>query len=145
MSVVAAIEKTGRKAAALAFDAGKIDGFDGFITRLIQTLHKTFGADRFDFLINNAGIGVHASFAETTEAQFDSLMNIHFKGPFFLTQKLLPLIADGGRIVNLSTGLTRFIMPGLSAYAAAKGAVEVLTRYMAKELGPRGIASASIQ
>jgi NAD(P)-dependent dehydrogenase (short-subunit alcohol dehydrogenase family) len=90
--------------------------------------------------VNNAGIGIHAMFAETTEAQFDSLMNIHLKGPFFLTQALLPLIADGGRIVNISSGLARFSLPGYSAYAAMKGAVEVLTRYQAKELGVRHIA-----
>src|ERR1700753_1746307 len=96
--------------------------------------------DRFDFLVNNAGIGIHASFAETTEAQFDQLFNIHLKGTFFLTQKLLPLIADGGRIVNLSSGLARFALPGYSAYAAMKGGIEVLSRYMAKELGPRKIA-----
>jgi NAD(P)-dependent dehydrogenase (short-subunit alcohol dehydrogenase family) len=90
--------------------------------------------------VNNAGIGIHAAFAETTEAQFDELVNIHLKGPFFLTQKLLPLIADGGRIVNLSSGLARFSLPGYAAYAAMKGGVEVLTRYMAKELGARGIA-----
>ena len=139
-SVVAAIEKTGRKAAALQFDAGNLAGFDGFIARLTQTLKNQFGADRFDFLINNAGVGVHASYAETTEAQFDELMNIHFKGPFFLTQKLLPLLNDGGRIINLSSGLARFSTPGYAAYAAMKGAMETLTRYQAKELGSRGIA-----
>src|SRR3712207_2261121 len=96
--------------------------------------------DRFRFMVNNAGIGDHASIAETTEAQFDQLMNIHVKGPFFLTQKLLPLMADGGRIVNVSTGLARFVQPGFAAYASAKGAVEVMTRYLALELGPRRIA-----
>jgi NAD(P)-dependent dehydrogenase (short-subunit alcohol dehydrogenase family) len=93
-----------------------------------------------NFLVNNAGIGIHANFADTTEAQFDELVNIHLKGVFFLTQKLLPLLADGGRIVNISSGLSRFVFPGYSAYAAMKGAIEVLSRYMAKELGPRGIA-----
>ena len=91
-------------------------------------------------LVNNAGSGVHAALTETTEAQFDELVNVHFKGTFFLTQKLLPLMADGGRIVNISSGLTRFALPGYSAYAAMKGAVEVLSRYLAKELGARGIA-----
>jgi NAD(P)-dependent dehydrogenase (short-subunit alcohol dehydrogenase family) len=90
--------------------------------------------------VNNAGIGIHANFADTTEAQFDELVNIHLKGVFFLTQKLLPLLADGGRIVNISSGLSRFVLPGYAAYAAMKGAIEVLSRYMAKELGPRGIA-----
>lgn len=103
-------------------------------------LKSIWERDTFDFLINNAGIGVHAPFAETTEEQFDTLMNIHLKGPFFLTQKLLPVIADGGRIVNISTGLARFATPGFSAYASMKGAIEVLTRYQAKELGARGIA-----
>lgn len=103
-------------------------------------LRERWQRDRFDFLVNNAGIGLHAGFADTTEAQFDRLLNVHFKGVFFLTQALLPLIADGGRIVNLSTGLTRFALPGYAAYAAMKGAVEVLTQYLAKELGPRGIA-----
>jgi NAD(P)-dependent dehydrogenase (short-subunit alcohol dehydrogenase family) len=100
----------------------------------------TLGAERFDYLVNNAGTSHHGSIEETTEAELDTLYNVHFKGVFFLTQKLLPLIRDGGRIVNLSTGLTRIIVPGSAAYGAMKGAVEVLTRYMAKELGPRRIA-----
>jgi len=100
---------------------------------------ETWQRSDFDFLINNAGIGIHAQFIETTEAQFDQLVNIHLKGTFFLTQKLLPLIKDGGRIVNISSGLTRFSLPGYSAYASMKGAIEVLTRYLAKELGSRKI------
>jgi NAD(P)-dependent dehydrogenase (short-subunit alcohol dehydrogenase family) len=103
-------------------------------------LQQTWERDHFDFLVNNAGIGISVPFTETTEEQFDQLMNIQFKGVFFLTQALLPLMVDGGRIVNISTGLARFTLPGNSAYASMKGAVEVLTRYMAKELGPRGIA-----
>lgn len=95
--------------------------------------------EQLDCLVNNAGIGIHASFADTSEAQFDQLMNIHLKGPFFLTQALLPLLADGGRILNLSSGLTRFSQPGYAAYASMKGGVEVLTRYLARELGARGI------
>jgi NAD(P)-dependent dehydrogenase (short-subunit alcohol dehydrogenase family) len=138
-AVVATIQKTGQKAAALQFDAGDTPGFDGFIGRFIQTLKKDFNTDHFDFLINNAGIGVHAAFTDTTEAQFDSLMNIHLKGPFFLTQKLLPHMNDGGRIINLSSGLARFSTPGYAAYAAMKGAMETLTKYQAKELGTRGI------
>ncbi|MBN0639362.1 SDR family oxidoreductase, partial [Pseudomonas aeruginosa] len=94
----------------------------------------------FDYLLNNAGIGLNAPFAETSEAQFDELMNIQFKGPFFLTQRLLPLLQDGGRILNVSSGLARFALPGYAAYAAMKGAMEVLTRYQAKELGGRGIS-----
>ena len=105
-----------------------------------ETLSAIWQRERFDHLVNNAGIGIHASFAQTSEAQFDSLMNVHLKGTFFLTQALLPLIADGGRIVNLSSGLARFSLPGYAAYAAMKGGIEVLSRYLAKELGPRGIA-----
>lgn len=103
-------------------------------------LKQTWQRDTFDYLINNAGVGLNASFAETTEAQFDQLVNIHFKGPFFLTQQLLPLIKNGGRILNVSSGLARFALPGYAAYAAMKGAMEVLTRYQAKELGARGIS-----
>jgi NAD(P)-dependent dehydrogenase (short-subunit alcohol dehydrogenase family) len=110
-----------------------------FAGKLREAL-RAWQRDQFDFLVNNAGIGIHASFAETTETQFDQLMNIHLKGVFFLTQKLLPLLADGGRIINLSSGLARFSLPGYAAYGAMKGAIEVLSRYMAKELGPRGIA-----
>ena len=98
------------------------------------------GAERFDFLVNNAGTSHHAAFDKTTEEELDSLYNVHFKGVFFLTQKLLPLLNDGGRIVNVSSGLTRVAFPGSSSYASMKGAVEVLTRYLAKELGPRRIA-----
>jgi NAD(P)-dependent dehydrogenase (short-subunit alcohol dehydrogenase family) len=136
--LVKQIERSGRRALALALDVEKSATFDAFVDRIRESL-KGWKSERFDFLVNNAGIGIHASFAETTEAQFDQLLNIHFKGVFFLTQKLLPLIADGGRIVNLSSGLARFSFPGYAAYAAMKGAIEVLSRYQAKELGPRGI------
>jgi NAD(P)-dependent dehydrogenase (short-subunit alcohol dehydrogenase family) len=98
------------------------------------------GAERFDYLVNNAGTSNHTPFEKTTEEELDSLYHVHFKGVFFLTQKLLPLIKDGGRIVNISSGLTRFTFPGSGSYASMKGAVEVLTRYLAKELGPRRIA-----
>ena len=140
LAVVAEIEKAGAKAAALQLNTGEVKSFDAFFEELKKVLKHTFNTDRFDFLINNAGIGLYGSFAETTEEQFDTLMNIHFKGVFFLTQKALPILNDGGRIVNLSTGLARFSMPGYSAYAAMKGAVETLTKYQAKELGARGIA-----
>src|SRR5690606_3598078 len=93
----------------------------------------------FDFLVNNAGIGMNVPFMETTSSQLGELVSIHFTGPFFLTQKLVPLMRDGGRVLNVSSGLTRFAMPGASVYAAMKGAMEVLTRYQAKELGPRRI------
>jgi NAD(P)-dependent dehydrogenase (short-subunit alcohol dehydrogenase family) len=139
-AVVAAIEQTGQKAAALQLNAGDVKSFDAFFTQVSTVLKDTFDTDHFDFLINNAGIGINKPFAETTEEDFDQLMNIHFKGVFFLTQKALSLINNGGRIVNLSTGLARFSMPGMSAYASMKGAIETLTKYMAKELGARGIA-----
>jgi NAD(P)-dependent dehydrogenase (short-subunit alcohol dehydrogenase family) len=139
-AVVAEIEALGRKAVALQFDGGDIGSLDGFVDGVRRALTQTWGRDRFEFLVNNAGIGMAAPFAQTTEQDFDRLMNIHFKGVFFLTQKLLPVIADGGRIINLSSGLARFTLPGMSAYAAMKGAIEVLTRYQAKELGARGIA-----
>ncbi len=138
-AVVAEARALGAQAASLQLDVGQASSFAGFAARLQQLLGEQWQRERFDFLVNNAGIGVHASFAETTEAQFDLLMNIHLKGTFFLTQALLPLINDGGRIVNLSTGLTRITYPGYSAYAAMKAAIEVLTRYQAKELGSRGI------
>jgi len=134
------IEAIGRRAVALQLDVADSSGFDAFAERTKAALAATWQRERFDYLVNNAGIGIHASFAETTEAQFDLLSNVHLKGTFFLTQKLLPLIEDGGRIVNTSTGLARFTLPGHAAYAAMKGGIEVLTRYMAKELGPRGIS-----
>jgi NAD(P)-dependent dehydrogenase (short-subunit alcohol dehydrogenase family) len=139
-AVVARIVRLGRRAAALPLDAGDVKSFDGFAAQVRDALAKQFERDRFDFLVNNAGVGIHAPIATMTEAQFDELMNVHFKGVFFLTQKLLPLLADGGRIVNISSGLARFAMPGFAAYASMKGGVEVLSRYLAKELGPRGIA-----
>ncbi len=138
-AVVAEIQALGRQAVALPLDVSDASSFPAFATRLRAALGETWGRDTFDHLVNNAGHGTHATIAETTEAQFDALVNVHFKGVFFLTQALLPLLADGGRIVNLSSGLTRMVFPGYAAYAAAKGAIEVLTRYMAKELGSRGI------
>src|ERR671916_108400 len=138
--LVAEVEGMGRRAAALQLDVGDAGTFDDFVEQVRGVL-RGWGTDRFDFLVNNAGIGVYASIAETTEEQFDRLVDIHVKGPYFLTQRLLPLMADGGRIVNVSTGLARFATPGFAAYASAKGAVEVFTRYLAKELGPRGITA----
>ncbi len=138
--VVTEIESLGAKAVALQLDSSNTKTFDSFVAQVKQSLQDTWQTDRFDFLVNNAGTGLHGSFAETTEQEFDEMMNIHVKGVFFLTQKLLPLINDGGRIVNLSTGLTRIIIPGSAAYASMKGAIETLTKYMAKELGARQIA-----
>jgi NAD(P)-dependent dehydrogenase (short-subunit alcohol dehydrogenase family) len=139
-NVVAQIEQLGAKAVALQLDTSNIKTFDGFVGQIQQALQDRWQTEHFDFLVNNAGTGVYASFAETTEAEFDRMMNVHVKGVFFLTQKLLPFINDGGRIVNLSSGLARFTVPGYAAYATMKGAIEVLTRYMAKELGARQIA-----
>lgn len=139
-AVAAQVEAKGRKALVLALEVGDIRSFGAFAESMKAGLSRVWQRERFDFLVNNAGIGIHAPFESTTEEQFDALMNVHFKGTFFLTQKLLPLIADGGRILNVSTGLARFTYPGYGAYAAMKGAVEVLTRYMAKELGPRKIS-----
>ena len=140
-SVVAAITEMGSKAVALQLDMSNTKTFARFVEQLNQSLQTTWQTEQFDFLVNNAGIGINQPFAETTEEEFDQLMNIQFKGVFFLTQKLLPLIKDGGRIVNLSSGLARFTLPGYSAYASMKGAIEVLTRYLAKELGHRQITA----
>jgi NAD(P)-dependent dehydrogenase (short-subunit alcohol dehydrogenase family) len=140
LQAVSDIQALGRKADTIQLNAGEIGSFTTFITSLQDTLKKTFGTQKFDYLINNAGIGIHAPFAETTEAQFDALFNIHFKGVYFLTQRAVPLMNDGGRIINISTGLARFSLAGYSAYASMKGAIETLTRYMAKELGTRQIA-----
>lgn len=139
-AVVAEIGALGRKAVALQLDTGTVAAFPGFATAVTAALRETWGRETFDHLVNNAGHGDYTPVGGTTEAQFDRLVDVHFKGVFFLTQALLPLLADGGRIVNLSTGLTRVSLAGYAIYAAAKGAIEVLTRYMAKELGGRGIA-----
>lgn len=138
-AVVKEIEGLGGKAVALQLDVGDSSTFAAFTKEVTKALRDTWGRENFDYLVNNAGVGVHASFAETTEAQFMELMNVHFKGPFFLTQALLPLLANGGSILNVSTGLTRFSFPGYGAYASMKGAIEVFTHYLAKELGARGI------
>lgn len=138
-AVVAEIEALGCKARAFQLDTGDVGAFAGFAERLRKALRETWRRDTFDHLVNNAGHGDYALIADTTVEQFDALVNVHFKGVFFLTQALLPLIADGGRIVNLSSGLTRVSAPGFGAYSAVKGAIEVLSVYMAKELGGRGI------
>lgn len=138
-AVVARIEAKGRKAVALPLDVADSRGYPAFAEAVAGALRTTWQRDRFDYLINNAGTGLHAGFAETTEPQFDELFRVHLKSAFFLTQRLLGLIADGGRILNVSSGLARFALPGYAAYAAMKGGVEVLTRYLARELGPRGI------
>jgi NAD(P)-dependent dehydrogenase (short-subunit alcohol dehydrogenase family) len=140
-ATVAEIEAMGRKAAALQLDTGMVKTFDAFSKELVSVLKGKWGREQFDFLVNNAGINAPSPFGKTTEEDFDNLVNIHFKGVYFLTQTVLPLIADGGRIINLSSGLARFSTPGYAAYASMKGAIEVFTRYLAKELGPRQIGA----
>jgi NAD(P)-dependent dehydrogenase (short-subunit alcohol dehydrogenase family) len=139
-AAIAEVQALGRKAVALQLDTGDVAAFASFADRLRTALRETWSRETIDHLVNNAGHGDYALIGQTTEAQFDGLVNVHFKGVYFLTQALLPLIADGGRIVNLSSGLTRVSYPGYAAYAAVKGAVEVLSVYMAKELGARDIA-----
>lgn len=139
--VVREIETKGVKALALQLNVAESESFAAFASEVKQQLKHVWQRDNFDYLVNNAGIGINAPFTDITEAQFDQLVNIHFKGPFFLTQHLLPLMKNGGRILNVSSGLTRFALPGYSAYAAMKGAMEVLTHYQAKELGARGISA----
>ncbi|UQA76533.1 SDR family oxidoreductase [Sphingobacterium siyangense] len=139
--VVSHIQSLGQKATAFQLDAGNVQSFDLFIERVTQHIKQETGQPNFDFLINNAGTALYAPFMETTEEQFDTAYNIHYKGVFFLTQKVLPYLNDDGRIINISSGLARFAFPGSSAYGSMKGAIEVLTRYLAKELGPRGIAA----
>ncbi|SFH09047.1 SDR family NAD(P)-dependent oxidoreductase [Pedobacter insulae] len=139
--VVSTIELLGQQAIALQFDAGNVKSFDSFIAKVKEVLKEKWEKSQFDFLINNAGIGINVPFADTTEDQFDLLNAIQFKGVYFLTQQALPILADQGRIINLATGLTRFTLPGYSAYAAMKGAIEIFTKYLAKELGPRKIAA----
>lgn len=138
-AVVDEIRAMGRKALALRLDVGDVAGFAAFAEALRAGLRQHWNRDSFDHLVNNAGHGDMAPILDTTEARFDRLVDVHFKGVFFLTQALIPLIADGGRIVNLSSGLTRISFPGFGAYAAVKGAVEVLSIYLARELGSRGI------
>jgi NAD(P)-dependent dehydrogenase (short-subunit alcohol dehydrogenase family) len=140
-AVVKSIEAIGQQAIALPLDVNDISSLDGFLTEVVAVLNQKWHRDSFDFLINNAGIGATIPFMEATEADFDRLLNIHFKGVYFLTQKALPIIHDGGRIVNLSSGTTRFCNPGYSIYASMKGAVETFTKYLAKEVGPRGITA----
>jgi NAD(P)-dependent dehydrogenase (short-subunit alcohol dehydrogenase family) len=137
--VAAEIAALGRKAAVLQLDVSSTAGFPAFAEAVRETLAAEWQRESFDFLVNNAGVESSAPFAEMSEENFDHLYNVHLKGVYFLTQRLLPLIADGGRIVCTSTGLARFTIPGYSAYAAMKGAIEVLSRYLAKELGPRKI------
>ncbi|MBZ9986369.1 SDR family oxidoreductase [Mesorhizobium sp. BH1-1-5] len=143
-TAIVEIEAAGGRAAALELHTGAVATFPAFVAALKQTLQETWQRDRFDYLVNNAGTGLRKMIAETTEEEFDTLMNTHLKGVFFLTQALLPLINDGGRIINISSGLARFAAPGSSAYAMMKGGIEVFTRYLAKELGQRGITANTV-
>jgi NAD(P)-dependent dehydrogenase (short-subunit alcohol dehydrogenase family) len=143
-AVVAEIERHGRRAIALPLDVSQSSSFPQFTDTLKAELARGWNRDTFDALVNNAGVGSNSPFTETSEEQFDTMLKVHLKGPYFLTQKLLPLLASGGRIVNVSSGLARFSFPGYSAYAIMKGAVDVLTRYLALELGPRGISVNSL-
>jgi NAD(P)-dependent dehydrogenase (short-subunit alcohol dehydrogenase family) len=143
-AVVDAAVKLGRSAVAFQLDTGRVEDFEAFVGEVRGALRDGWGRENFDFLVNNAGGAAAAPIEEMTLEGFDELMNVHFRGVYFLTQKLLPLLADGGRIINISTGLTRFAGPGRSAYAAMKGAVEVFTRYLAKELGPRRITANTV-
>ncbi|NUY82641.1 SDR family oxidoreductase [Flavobacterium sp. MAH-1] len=137
--VVSEIKKLGQNAATLQLNVADSSSFDGFFSQIGTILKETFSTDKFDFIVNNAGTGMYVPFAETTEEQFESMFNVHLKATFFLSQKALKLMNDGGGIVNISSGLARFSLPGSSAYATMKGGIEVLTRYQAKELGSRGI------
>lgn len=142
--VVTQIKAKGVNATAFQLDTSKVGTMDDFVTSVTKVLKADFNADGIDFIVNNAGIGINAPFAETSEEQFDQLMNIQLKGVYFLTQKVLPLLRNDGGIINISTGLARFALPGYSAYAAMKGGIEVLTRYQAKELGARGIRANTV-
>lgn len=144
IEVVKSINSLKQKAVALQLDVTNSQQFESFAAKVANALQENWQTDKLDFLINNAGFGAHALTSDTTEETFDQLLQVHFKGVYFLTQKLLPLIASGGGIVNISTGLTRFALPGYSAYAAMKGAIEVFTKYLAKELGSRGIRANTI-
>jgi NAD(P)-dependent dehydrogenase (short-subunit alcohol dehydrogenase family) len=140
-AVVRTIEAAGRRAVALQLDAGDVAAFPAFVERVAEALDTRWARSSFDVLVNNAGTSLHNAIADTTEAEFDAVMNVHLKGPYFLTQRLLPLLADGARILNISSGLARFSFPGSSAYAMMKGGIEVFTRYLAAELGSRGITA----
>jgi NAD(P)-dependent dehydrogenase (short-subunit alcohol dehydrogenase family) len=138
-SLVDEVQALGGQSAALALDVGDSSQFPAFVQALRELLARQWQRDHMDHLVDNAGMGIDAPVADTSEAQFDELMRVHLKGPFFLTQALLPLLADGGSVLNVSSGLTRFALPGYGAYAMMKGGIEVMTRYMAKEWGARGI------
>jgi NAD(P)-dependent dehydrogenase (short-subunit alcohol dehydrogenase family) len=142
--VVAEVRAMGRKAEALQLDTSDSKRFDAFFKKVAEHLEQHTGSGKFDFLVNNAGTAAHSPIAETPEASIDEMYNIHLKGVFLLTEKSLPYLNDNGRIINISSGLTRFSLPGYAAYASMKGAIEVFTRYLAKELGSRGITANTV-
>ncbi|MCU0427891.1 MAG: SDR family oxidoreductase [Candidatus Kapabacteria bacterium] len=140
-AVVAEITELGRKSVALSFDVERLSGIGGFLQAVSVQLQSLWNTDKFDFLVNNAGIGATIPITDATEADFDQMLNIHFKGVYFLTQQSLPMMNDGGRIINISSGTTRFCVPGYSLYASMKAGVEMFTKYLAKEIGGRGMTA----
>lgn len=138
-AVVNEIKAIGQKAAAFQLDTREVKSFDALVKNMTDHLEAETGSSNIDFLINNAGTALYSPITETTEEQFDDMVNIHLKGVFFLTQKMIPFINDGGGIINISSGLARFALPGSSVYGSMKAGVEMLTKYMAKELGSRKI------
>jgi NAD(P)-dependent dehydrogenase (short-subunit alcohol dehydrogenase family) len=143
-SVVAEIERAGRRGVALQLDVARVAAFPAFVATLRAELARVWSRESFEILVHNAGTGGYTPIGEVSEAQFQELFDVHLKGPFFLTQQLLPLIAHGGRIIQISSGLTRYTYPGQGVYAAMKGGFEVITRYLARELGARGITANSV-
>jgi NAD(P)-dependent dehydrogenase (short-subunit alcohol dehydrogenase family) len=135
------IKSIGQKATALHLDMSDFNSLDNFVKQVLTSLRSNWDAGSFDFLINNAGMGATVPFEQVTEELFTDFLNVHFKGIYFLTQKCVPFINEGGRIINISTGTTRFSNPGYSVYASMKGAIEVFTKYLAKELGAKGIGA----
>lgn len=140
-ATVKEIEAAGSRGLALQLDLKDPGSLDAFMTSLVKGLKENFSADKFDFLVNNAGMGATVPFEQVTEKLFDEFLNVHYKGVYFLTQKCIPFMNNGGRIINISSGTTRFANPGYSVYASMKGAIEVFTKYLAKELGPKGICA----
>jgi NAD(P)-dependent dehydrogenase (short-subunit alcohol dehydrogenase family) len=139
--IVKDIEAMGQKAVALQLDMSDFESLESFVEKVVATLQSNWNKSAFDFLVNNAGMGATVPFAQVTEALFTDFLNVHFKGIYFLTQRLVPFINGGGRIINISSGTTRFANPGYSLYASMKGAIETFTKYLAKELGAKGIGA----
>ncbi len=141
MQTVQSIKAIGQKAVAIQLDMTDSTSIDRFVKQVLESLQTNWNTDRFDFLVNNAGMGATVPFLEVTEEMFTDFLNVHFKGIYFLTQKFVPYINEGGRIINISSGTTRFAHPGYSVYASMKGAIETFTKYLAKELGAKGIGA----